>query len=225
MQTGSPQDIYMLNAEKNNLLCSKQKKLLLTLSLLRLLVFAGGAALTIAGFTISTAAGIGSILLTIITFLFLLNRYQFHLEKKEFYTNLETINRNEIIALSGDFSPFNDGGRWINPDHDFSNDIDLFGKDSLFRFLNRTVTGHGRDILAGWLAEPYEISREIKPRQEAIAELASRMEWRQEFSAHGIGKSFEIEIDGENISFDYKLHEGITTKMNAALLMRQMGIA
>lgn len=197
MHSGSPRDIYLLNAEKNNLLCNKQKKLLLTLSLLRLFVFAGGAALTIAGFTISPAAGIGSALITIITFLFLLNRYEFNLEKKEFYANLETINRNEINALKGDYSPFNDGSRWINPDHDFSNDTDLFGKDSLFRFLNRTVTGHGRDILAGWLSEPYEISKEIKPRQEAISELASRMEWRQAFTAYGIGKSLEKEdIEG-----------------------------
>jgi hypothetical protein len=35
---------------------------------------------------------------------------------------------------------------------------------------------------------------------------------------------FEIEIDEANISFDYKLKEGITTKMNALLLMQQMGI-
>jgi len=35
---------------------------------------------------------------------------------------------------------------------------------------------------------------------------------------------FEIEIDQAKISFDYKLREGVTTKMNALLLMRQMGI-
>jgi DNA mismatch repair ATPase MutS len=35
---------------------------------------------------------------------------------------------------------------------------------------------------------------------------------------------FEIEIDKAKISFDYKLRGGITTKMNALLLMRQMGI-
>ena len=39
-----------------------------------------------------------------------------------------------------------------------------------------------------------------------------------------INKCFEIEIDGENIRFDYKIHEGITQKMNAVFLMRQMGI-
>lgn len=37
-------------------------------------------------------------------------------------------------------------------------------------------------------------------------------------------KCFEIEIDGSEIYFDYKLYDGITKKMNASLLMKQMGI-
>jgi DNA mismatch repair ATPase MutS len=39
-----------------------------------------------------------------------------------------------------------------------------------------------------------------------------------------MNKCFEIEIDGELIKFDYKLQDGITQKMNAAFLMKQMGI-
>ncbi len=39
-----------------------------------------------------------------------------------------------------------------------------------------------------------------------------------------INRCFEIEIEGETIRFDYKLQNGITHKMNAALLMKQMGI-
>lgn len=35
---------------------------------------------------------------------------------------------------------------------------------------------------------------------------------------------FEIEIDGDNISFDYKLLPGVTQTMNAQLLMKQMGL-
>jgi hypothetical protein len=46
-----------------------------------------------------------------------------------------------------------------------------------------------------------------------------------EFPERIRNKCFEIEINGENISFDFKLQEGITRKMNAALLMKQMGIA
>ena len=37
-------------------------------------------------------------------------------------------------------------------------------------------------------------------------------------------RCFEIDIDGESISFDYMLRDGITTRMNAALLMKEMGI-
>jgi DNA mismatch repair ATPase MutS len=50
-------------------------------------------------------------------------------------------------------------------------------------------------------------------------------EMENEFPGIIINKCFEIEIDGENINFDYRLQEGITKKMNAALLMKQMGIA
>jgi hypothetical protein len=46
----------------------------------------------------------------------------------------------------------------------------------------------------------------------------------KEYSQVIFNKCFEIEIDGQNISFDYLLRDGITSKMNAALLMEQMGI-
>ena len=46
----------------------------------------------------------------------------------------------------------------------------------------------------------------------------------QDFPDHISNKCFEVEIDGEHISFDYLLRDGITQKMNAAYLMKQMGI-
>jgi len=39
-----------------------------------------------------------------------------------------------------------------------------------------------------------------------------------------INKCIEVEIDGEMIRFDYKLRDGIASKKNAVLLMKQMGI-
>jgi DNA mismatch repair ATPase MutS len=46
----------------------------------------------------------------------------------------------------------------------------------------------------------------------------------EEFPGVIINKCFEIEIDGEIIRFDYKIRDGITQKMNAVFLMKQMGI-
>ena len=37
-------------------------------------------------------------------------------------------------------------------------------------------------------------------------------------------KCFEVDIDGQKISFDYKLKSGVTQNMNATILMKQMGI-
>jgi len=45
-----------------------------------------------------------------------------------------------------------------------------------------------------------------------------------EFPEQIVNKCFEIVIDGKKILFDYKLRDGITQKMNAELLMEQMGI-
>ena len=37
-------------------------------------------------------------------------------------------------------------------------------------------------------------------------------------------KSFEIDILGEKITYNYKLKEGSSDKMNALILMKQMGL-
>jgi hypothetical protein len=197
MEHANLNEIYFSRAEANSLLCSKEKKILLILSLTRLLVFVGGFGLTIFCFSFSVIAGILLLSISVSLFLFLLNRFVFHSEKRDFYTNLETINKNEIKALSDDLSPFENGSNWIDTDHDFSNDIDLFGDNSLFHFLNRTISGYGRNSLAGWLSEPYCLSAELQKRQNAISELASKLDWRQEFMAKGLGKSINKEdIDG-----------------------------
>jgi len=49
-------------------------------------------------------------------------------------------------------------------------------------------------------------------------------ELEKEYPDNLRNKCFEIEMDGDKIHFDYRLYDGITKKMNALLLMKQMGI-
>ena len=49
-------------------------------------------------------------------------------------------------------------------------------------------------------------------------------EMESEYPGIIFNKCFEIEIEGELILFNYKLQDGITRKMNASILMKQMGI-
>jgi ABC-type multidrug transport system fused ATPase/permease subunit len=170
----------------------KEDRTLLWLSVFRLLTFAGGFIL---GFYLilkqMSFPGIVVLFVSVMVFMLLLKSYSDHLTKKEFFSNLSKINSDEAAALNGDLSNFDAGSRYIDTSHDFSYDVDLFGEASLFRYLNRTVTSYGRDILAKWISDPYSLTPELSERQEIIRELSSRIKWRQEFIASGMGIPLE----------------------------------
>ena len=46
----------------------------------------------------------------------------------------------------------------------------------------------------------------------------------EQFPNHVINKRFEVEIAGDNLSFDYTLKDGISQNLNATFLMEKMGI-
>jgi ABC-type multidrug transport system fused ATPase/permease subunit len=197
MQRDQLKEGYLNSATSYRLLEKKQVRLLLILSVLRLITFIGGAILIWIIFAKSIPAGIILSLIIIVLFLYLLKLFSDYSGKREFLGNLALINQNEADALSGDMSAFDAGSSYIDIKHDFSFDVDLFGASSLFQYLNRTVTGYGRDILAYWLSEPFSLYRELRLRQEAIKELASKDKWRQKFMASGMKTPLEKnEISG-----------------------------
>lgn len=99
----------------------------------------------------------------------------------------------ETACLQGDLSPFPAGEEYADPAHPYSGDLDLFGEDSLFRHLNRTVTDAGTRQLVAWLLHPCLDAEEILRRQEAVRELSALPGWCQQFRAsgklHGSGKA------------------------------------
>lgn len=188
---------YQNSAASFRLLEKKEERLLVIISVLRFTTFIGGFILIWIAFSANITAGIILSLIITVLFLSLLKLFSDFSEKKEFLGNIALINENEADALSGDFSSFDEGDSYVDIRHDFSFDIDLFGTSSLFQYLNRTVTGYGRDILAGWLSNPFRLSEDLVPRQEAVKELASKVMWRQEFMARGMKTPLEkMEISG-----------------------------
>lgn len=96
---------------------------------------------------------------------------------------LHTVYTNEIKYLQGDYSPFDDGSAYIDPHHEYSFDLDLFGHHSLFQRINRTITEEGHKHLAHILSHPEHDPQRIKDRQEAIKELSGLTPWRLEFQS------------------------------------------
>ncbi|MBP1665919.1 MAG: mutS 1 [Bacteroidetes bacterium] len=167
----------------------KERKSLLVISVFRFLTFAGGFIIVWFSFTFSKYYGFAALLLVTGIFIYLLKIYSDHLARQQYLSDLELINLNEVKAAEGDYSVFGDGSSFGLKGHDFSYDTDLFGPGSLFQFLNRTCTGYGSEVLAGWLADPYILAPSLKSRQETISELAGKLTWRQSFLATGINKN------------------------------------
>ena len=95
---------------------------------------------------------------------------------------LITINEEELRFLSHDFHHHYDGNKYTPALHDYANDLDLFGKASIFQWMNRCYTEQGRDLLAHDLLHPASMAF-INKRHEAIKELAPETEWRQQLQS------------------------------------------
>lgn len=97
----------------------------------------------------------------------------------------------EISYFHGDYNCFDEGKDFVNPSHPFSFDLDLFGKDSLFQRVCRTVTVGGRNLLAQWLTkETVDGNRKdfiatIVQRRQAVEELARHDDFLMSIKASG----------------------------------------
>ena len=118
-------------------------------------------------------------------------------EKIEHLSALLKVYQDEIKAWEGDFSPFETGDSYQNPQHPYSFDLDVFGKSSLFNRICRTITSGGSEALARNLTRETPLSLEdIKRRRDLQKELAGEElageelageneNWRMEFLALG----------------------------------------
>lgn len=118
-------------------------------------------------------------ILCIVMFIITVNIYLKYQNKVKYHQALLNINKNEIAFLEGTYT-FDDGEEFINPQHAFSYDLDLFGRNSIFQFINRTGTYLGKNRLADDL-QNIPTKEIIQERQDAIKELSNKIDFRQHF--------------------------------------------
>lgn len=121
--------------------------------------------------------------------------------RKVYAETLIKLNEDELKGLDYDFSAFDGAADKISGEHSFCLDLDVFGDRSLFQSLNRTVTGFGRERLAGWLSNPLTDKKEIVKRQEAVKELATLSALRQHFYVTGIIRQDTQDTRDNDINF------------------------
>jgi hypothetical protein len=76
------------------------------------------------------------------------------------------------------------GERFDDPAHPYAEDLDLFGKGSLFELLCTTRLRTGEETLARFLLEPAEPDV-VRARQEAVRELCPRLDLREQIALLG----------------------------------------
>ena len=123
--------------------------------------------------------------ITVVLFLFLLSLELQLKRKTSFLKNLIKVNEIEIQLIKKDFNGINEGIEFIDKQHHFISDLDIFGRKSIFQILNRTSTYTGRVKLADWLTNPFLDKKKIIQRQTAVKELSTKPEWNHEFIALG----------------------------------------
>ena len=70
------------------------------------------------------------------------------------------------------------GDRYLDPAHPYAQDLDLFGRGSLFELLCSARTHVGEDTLARWLLAP-AAPETVRARQQAVEELRERLDLRE----------------------------------------------
>ena len=158
----------------------KMQALLLSSSMIRLVVFLIGVA-AIYFLWGNTRVILAIVVAEIALFLFLVSRHSRLKYKRDFLQEMIAINKTELQVLDRDFYDLPDGDTFKDPVHEFSQDIDLFGRGSFFQYLNRTGLASGSQKLADLLTA--NSIEDIPQKQEAVQELATQSDWRQEFRA------------------------------------------
>ena len=159
---------------------SKVKKQLYASSMLRLAIFCLAVLSVYLSFG-NTKLVMGLLLITILLFIFLVSRHSDLQYKRDKLKVLLKINTTEIQVLERDFHHLADGSEFKDPNHFFSQDIDLFGRGSFYQYANRTALKQGSVVFSSVLLENSII--DIEGKQEAIKELCKMPQWRQNFTA------------------------------------------
>lgn len=86
------------------------------------------------------------------------------------------------------------GDRFRDDSHVYANDLDLFGRGSLFELLSLARTRTGEEVLARWLTSPADAA-EIQVRQEAVEELSSALDLRERLALAGVDVRASVQTD------------------------------
>lgn len=186
-----PYDFYKNKIEENKVILEKLEKTLVIYSSLRLAIVVICIGSLYFLYKSNNIIGmVGSFLVSLLIFLVIAFFHNNKLNEKKKLIILLEYNENGLKRINGEWKSFGDlGEEYINKEHRFSKDLDVFGKNSLFQWINTTNTLFGRKALADKLNMNYSLNRlVIEKEQQAVQELSQK----REFATNLFVDSYEL---------------------------------
>src|SRR5687767_292095 len=87
------------------------------------------------------------------------------------------------------------GDRFRDDRHLYANDLDIFGRGSLFELLSLARTRAGEETLAAWLTQP-SAPADLAARRDAVAEMAPDVDLREALSLAGSDVAAGVDSQG-----------------------------
>lgn len=132
----------------------------------------------------------------LIIFIILMLKHNKVIKNRKLTEAILHINDLSLLRLRGEWKSFLDKGEeFINNEHNYAEDLDILGGNSLFQWINNAYTPLGRIQLKNRLCFPKLDKKAIYESQDAIKELSKKVGFRQELAAEG---SFILTNKSEN---------------------------
>lgn len=146
--------------------------------------------------------------LLIAALVFLIFRESDYLAKKNKARSMADVCQKYLDRISGSWDGFEDTGKeFIQNDHPYSSDLDLFGNHSLFQLINITKSFFGRRALKQALDSPELDRNHLLANQEAIRELFEKKQLCMEMESIYMLSSRVMEDPESLLSFAEEKNE------------------
>ncbi len=182
-EISNPESFYQHRIENLSETLKSLNKRKNWLGWLRLCIVLTGVVVLYIIWPLTLWASLVIIFITVVLFLFVLNKDLSNRDSISHHERLIEFNKQEVLHLQHQFSHQPDGHEYFSEEDTYAGDLDIFGRSSLYQYINRTCSQQGNKLLANWLMNAGK-EAEILSRQKAVQELSRQTEWRQELQAH-----------------------------------------
>ena len=189
--TASPSDAYRDRLQARRAAVARLARIDAAIGWMRLAVVVVAIAVAVAAFKGGQISGLW-LLAPAAAFLVLIVVHDRFIHRGEQAARAVRLYEDGIARLE-DRAPPGDGRsrRFSDERHPYAADLDLFGAGSLYERLSTARTTMGEETLAAWLKAPASPD-EVRARQRAIAELAPRLDLKEDLAVMGTDLRAEV---------------------------------